>query len=351
MSVLKAHEVEPYLDRLRAPLPFCVMAFGPDRGLVSECIARFCAAAPVDASDPLATVTLDGPAVAADPGRLWDELNGPGLFGGGRLVRLREAGADKRIADVVKALLDDPPAGVHLAIEAGDIRRTTALVKAFDRAPSGTALPCYADDERTLERTITRLVSDGGLTIEPAAKAELLSTLGSDRRATRAEVEKLMLYAAGTDTITLDDVRAVIGEGASFSADEAVDATLAGDGARFERAYARLLASRVSPFLVLRDLAQQLQWIERAHHKAGGSGSGAARAVAALAGKRVHFKRMPALERGARDLDEMAVRRLGQRMADTVLQTRLSGDLEAEIVHALCTDVLNARPSRAGSTR
>ena len=337
MSILKAHEVDAFLDRLPGDAPpFCVMAYGPDRGRVSDAIGRFCAAVPVDSSDALATVTLDGPAIAVDPGRLWDELNGPGLFGGGRLVRLREVGGDKRIADTIAALLADPPAGTHLAIEAGDLKRTQALVKAFERARHGIALPCYADDERTLDRLVARSLEAAGLAIEPDARIELLAQLGGDRRATMAEIEKLALYAHGTGTVTLEDVRAATGDASGLSADEAVDAALGGEGARLECAYAKLIAARVSPFLVLRDLAQQMQFVERAHDGAGGN---AARRIEAVAGRRVHFRRLPALKRAAGRLDAATARRLASRTADTVLATRLKPDLEAELVRALLHEV------------
>ena len=355
MSVLKAHEIEPFLrgletgragrqgggeqGRRASALPFCLMAFGPDRGLVSEAVARFCAVTPIDSSDALGVTVLDGPTVAGDPGRLWDELNGPGLFGDGRLVRLREVGGDKRLAEVIRAVLDDPPESVFLAIEGGDLKRTSALVKAFDGAKGAVALPCYADDARTLAATLERMLDDASMSIDEDARAALLQTLGGDRRTTLAEIEKLVLYSHGTDRITLDDVRAVTGDAAAQSADLVVDAALTGDRTALERHYARLLSARASPFLVLRDLAQQLQWVERAQAEAGGAGRPAAQRVSSLAGRRVHFRRMPALERAASSIAPRDVRALGERTVRTILASRLQPSLEAELVAQLCQEI------------
>ena len=345
MGVLKAHEVERFLDGLEGRAPFCVMAYGPDRGLVADCLARFAKATGVDTTDALSTVVIDGATLAADNGRLRDELNGPGLFGGRRLVRLREAGNEKRLVEAVALALAEPSPDAYLAIEGGDLKRGSALLKGFERSRSGFALPCYVDDERAVERTVDRMLGDAKVAIEPEARAALVEALGGDRLATRSEIEKLLLYCEGAKRITEDDVAAIVGDAGAVAADRAVDGALSGDVASFERAYARLLAARTSPFLVLRDLAQQLQAMERAWE---GSAS-AERAGRRLeeAGGRIHFRRLPALRAALRRLDAPSVATLLARTTATVLESRERPALEPELVRQLCLDV--ARPAGNGN--
>lgn len=347
MSVLKPHDVDGFLAGLASQsgtkhLPFCIMAFGPDRGMVTDAIEHFCDATSIDTSDALAVTVLDGATVASDPGRLWDELNAPTLFSGGRLVRIREAGGDKRLADLVQAVLAERPRDVFLAIEAGDLKRTSAIVKAFENAKDAVALPCYSANERGKERMVDRLLNESGITIDENAKADLVASLADDHRAARLAVEKLVLYAHGQERISAEDVGAVLLDGASASAGSAVDAALRGDAKSFEREYRRLLAARVSPFLVLRDLGAQLQWIEKAQGETGSHGTTAAKRVAALAGRRIHFRRLPALEEGARRLPVETVRRLASEVARTILRTRLGPNLEAELVAFLAHKVVYA---------
>ena len=338
MGVLKAHEVERFLDGLGARnVPPVLMAYGPDRGLVAECVERYGAVAGIDPNDALALAVLDGAALASDPGRLADEMNGPGLFGGPRMVRLREAGNDKRLVAAVDAVLADPPPGAFLAIEGGDLKRGSALLKLFERTRAGTALPCYADDEAAVRRTAERMARDAGLAIEPDALEALVSSLGADRLTTRSEIDKLLLYARGKERVTLDHVRAIGGDAGAVAADDAVDGALLGDAKRFRRAYARLLASKGSPFLVLRDLAQQLQWLERA--QAGGGGASATAKRLRAPGVRVHFKRLPALEGAAARLSPERTRALVARTADVILHSRRTGALEGEIVERFCLEI------------
>ena len=338
MPTLKAHEVERFLDGLSArTVPPVLLAYGPDRGLVAECGERFAQAIGIDPSDAMAITVLDSSALSGDPGLLADEMNGPGLFGGTRLVRLRDAGNDRRLVAAVGSVLSDPPPGAHLAMEGGDLKRGSALLKLFERTPAGVALPCYADDDAAVRRTVERMVRDAGIAIADDAVDALVLSLGADRLASRAEIEKLLLYAHGTDRITLEDVRAATGDAGAVAADDAVDGALCGDGPRFQRAYARLLASKGSPFLVLRDLSQQLQWLERAQDGGGGASAAAKRLRAP--GVRVHFKRIPALERAAARLTPERTRFLIAQTADTILASRVRGELEAEIVERLCFEI------------
>ena len=332
--LLKAHEVDGFLSGLaKGPVPFCVMAHGPDRGLVAEALRRFAAATDVDPRDATATVILDGAAVASDPGALWDELNGPGLFGGTRLIRLREATGDKRLADTLKAVLADPPPGAHLAVEAGEPRRGAALLKAFERTRSGYALPCYADDERAVGRVVDEAFASARITLDDDAKAALIATLGGDRLLSRMEIDKLLLYAHGTDRVTLADVEAVVGDAASGGADLVVDAALSGDRAGLEVALTRFLAAKASPFLLLRDLSGSLQAIERAQGEGGGPGA-VVRRLEGM-GQRIHFRRLPHLKKAAGRLSPERTTRLVSETAEAVLRSRIHAALEAEIVRAL----------------
>lgn len=341
MPVLKAHEADRFLDGLAGGrVPFCVMAYGPDRGLVADSLSRFAEATGVDRGDTLATVILDGASLQADPGRLRDELDGPGLFGGRRLVRLREAGNDRRLVAAVEGALEDPSPDAHLAIEGGDLKRGSALLKLFERSRAGTALPCYADDARALERTVSRMLDEAGKTLEPDARAVLLDVLGGDRLATRAEIEKLVLFMGEEPRIGVADIRAIVGDAGAVAADDAVDGALEGNAERFERAFARLVASKASPFLVLRDLVQQLQWLERAQEGAS-SASGAVRALEGF-GPRLHFRRVAALKSAAARLSPSRTVALLHEAGEAVLETRRRADLETELVRALCLEIARA---------
>ena len=73
------------------------------------------------------------------------------------------------------------------------------------------ALPCYSDDARGIDATIDDMLAKNRLQITLDARNLLKESLGGDRLATRAELEKICLYA-WQERISIDDVRDIIGD-------------------------------------------------------------------------------------------------------------------------------------------
>ena len=63
--------------------------------------------------------------------------------------------------------------------------------------------------------------------------------VGADRRTTRGEITKLMLYAQGQSQITAEDVEAIVADAAPSNLDDVIDQALLGDLPAVETAVAR----------------------------------------------------------------------------------------------------------------
>ena len=87
----------------------------------------------------------------------------------------------------------------------------------------------------------------------------LVDHLGGDRLLTRAELEKLTLYAGDGGRVELDDARAVIADSAALSLDDALLAAAEGDAAALDRALARVFQEGELPVTVIRALLRHLQ--------------------------------------------------------------------------------------------
>ena len=87
----------------------------------------------------------------------------------------------------------------------------------------------------------------------------LVDHLGGDRLLTRAELEKLTLYAGDGGRVEFDDARAVIADSAALSLDDALLAAAEGDASALDRALARVFQEGESPVTVIRALLRHLQ--------------------------------------------------------------------------------------------
>jgi len=251
-----------------------VLLFDEDNGLVRERAGRIAAAVVDDPADPFRVAELMPNLLKDDPTRLFDEMGALCLTGGRRLVRLSSAG--NAHSGAVKAVLDDDliaKNGSLLVVEAGPLAPRDSLRKLFEGHPRGAAIPCYPDDGRSLEGLIQDTLGAHGLQIEPSAMAYLCDNLGTDRLATRSELEKLALYKGQNGgSVSLAEAEANVGDGAPLARDDVALATASGDQAGLDKALMKCRVAGESPIAILRAVIRHLQRLHLLSLKAGNGG-------------------------------------------------------------------------------
>lgn len=343
MTTRKAHEVDGWIAR-PDPRIRTILIYGPDRGLVAERSKRFTRETGLDPNDPFAVIRLEGTEVDADPARLADEARTVSMFGGERLIWLRNAGASKAFLTVVSDLLADPPADARILIEAGDLKRAAGNLRGLcEKADSAIALPCYADKARDLEKLIEDVLGGAGLTLQAEARSLLATALGGDRLASRSELEKLALYAEGQAEVTVEDVVASIGDVAALSADTLVDAALTGRLARLDRELGRLVQAGTDANAMLATLIRaigQLHELRLTMERRNLSASAAVQ----QARPPVFFTRRQAVTDALSAWPSERIAAAEERIHETVLAIRRTGRLEIPTLrHTLLALAIEAR--------
>lgn len=345
MAQKKTNEVESWLARPQSEMRI-VLLYGPDRGLVSERAAKFAARTGLALDDPFSVLKLDAAELAGDAGRLIDEARSIPMFGGERLIWLRNAGNDKALIDALGVLCAEPPHDALLLVEAGDLKKGSALRRTVEQAEPAMALPCYADTARAIDALIDDEMSRAGLSISLEARQLLKSLLGGDRLASRGEIEKLALYCQGTGQVDIDDVLASIGDVSALSQDAIVDAVLAGDRSGYDRAYTRLVSSGANPFVALAAMMRQLQALQPMRDRLE-QGNGSAASIVASARPPVFFARRGLVENALSRWNGELIARALNRLQTAVLQTRLNADLATSIARqtllSLCLESARRR--------
>lgn len=231
--------------------------YGPDAGLVHERADALARTVVPDLTDPFNVAELDESRLVADGALLSDEAAAISMMGGRRVVRVR--GASNGIAEIFESFLDDPKGDALVVVEAGDLAKTAALRKLFEAADNAAAIACYADTAQNLGDVVRDALKAEGLSIAPDALREAVSRLGADRGVTRRELDKLALYARGQTEVTLDDIRAVMGDEAELRTESAVEAAGGGDFARLDHEMERLWAADTQPAQLIRSAMGHFQ--------------------------------------------------------------------------------------------
>lgn len=246
MVAVTARDAETFVKTRFSSVPI-ILFFGPDEGLVSERAATVAlATAGGDAGN---VVRIDGDEVASDPLRLADEANAISMFGGMRAIRVK-AGS-RSIAAGLEPLLATPPVDARIIIEAGDLKGNHALRQAIERSKNAAAVPCYAEEGRDIGRLLDEMLGEAGMKTDPEARQLIVGLLGADRRLSRMEIDKLLLYCRGRPMVTAADVEAVMTDAAQLSVDSIVDAAFLGQLDRIETEARRLLADGYEAGVIL----------------------------------------------------------------------------------------------------
>jgi DNA polymerase-3 subunit delta len=319
-----------------------LLIYGPDDGLVAERATTFLKNVTGGSDDPFSIVRLESNDIADDPGRLADEAHAVPMFGGPRGIHLRVSG-NRTVTAAVEALLDAPPADSWVVVTADELRRDSPLRKLCERHAGAASIPCYADQARDLDRVIDEEISASGLTIGGDARALLQKLLGANRLASRAEVQKLCLYAADAGRIDVDDVRASVGDASAFAVDEAVDALALGELGEFDRTFRRLIAAGTPGHVIISATIRHFDMLHLA--RAAYDDGASPKSIVSSARPPIFFRRQPAIERQIAMWPRQRIERALSHLDEAIIESRFRSAISDDVVGQALTLVATVAAS------
>lgn len=328
MVAIRHYEADRLLAKPQAHLGFYLF-FGADAGLVNERLRRVLRTSVDDPSDAFQLVRIEGDELSSDPGRLADEVNTIGLFGGRRAAWIR-AGS-KNLIPAFEGLIDSLPQDMVVLVEAGALKRDSALRKLFERGKHAAAIECAHDDEGQIQAIIKARANEEGMAIDQDTARLASRSLGADRLTTRSELEKLLLYAHGNAAITEDDVRAVIADASALNLDAALHAAFGGRMEQVEGAVQKVFSTGGDPGVLLGMAMRHAVMLHRAKLDIA---RGMPRDAAIEKSQRRAFIFLPKDEKGQFDIWTIpmlsrAIEILGRAIADCRREARLAEAIAA----------------------
>ena len=222
------------------------------------------------------------------------------MFGGNRLIWI--SGTTRRnLIAAIKPVLETPPDQCRIIVEAGDLKRDSALRKAVEKSKIAAAIACYSDGPREIARLIDSELQAAGMVMEKDARQLLASHLGGDRQASRNELQKLILYCHGQDRISADDITAIIGDVSTVETAAVIDAVITGDVEAMHAGLAHLLVTGMSPDMIMLFSLRHFQLIQQVRHQIESQGLPGAAAISAIRPP-LHFSRKAKTEKSTVNL-------------------------------------------------
>lgn len=262
MASLQASRVEAFIAK--PDLNFTAfLIYGPDTGLVNERARAIAKASGADLKDPFSFLRVSADEIASEPGRLADEANAIGLFGGDRLIWI-QGSTQKDITKQIKPVLDNPPEAARLIIEAGDLKKSAGLRKTLEAHKHAICIPCYPDNDAALDRLIDQEVVGAGLKIAPEVRIELKAMLGENRQLSRNELSKLACYCLDTGIVEMENVKLTVGDASGLVITDLIDHISVGNAKRFETLFDKAVQTAHKPDIILLSTLKHFQTLHGA---------------------------------------------------------------------------------------
>ncbi len=228
-----------------------VLIYGPDAGQVDEYCDRAIEQLGIEKDN---LFVLDADDLVTKQEALFAESCTPSMFGGQKMVIISNAG-DSDVG-VISELISHPGLAAIVIITAGELRAGGGLRSLFESGDNIAILPCYTDDERTLESLIRETLSaqSGIKQITPDAMAYMTTHLGGDRGITRGFLNKIAIYVSDKHIVELEDVEKCLPDTGAVDTDDYLFSLTAGHLTQTMMALDRLLYSGAEPNMLIRML-------------------------------------------------------------------------------------------------
>ena len=228
------------------------LIFGPDFGVVQEISEKVASFIVSDLKDEFRISKITHSKIKEINSILLDEGNAPALFGGRKLVWLKDG--DNSVSDAVQTYFDQIKSDSFLLITAGNLTKSSSLRNFCESDTNILAVACYADNARDVAGFIREILNEAHIQITPQALTLLIERLGENRAVTRKEIEKLITYIGNNSTVDVDDVRAIVTDTQNSSMDLFCHAVATGDHEGAEKAYRLLIENGENPVTIVRIL-------------------------------------------------------------------------------------------------
>lgn len=325
MVALKGAGIESFLRKPDRNIK-AALIYGPDSGLVIEQAKRLVRSRVDDLDDPFNVVRIEDNILSGDPGLLADEARSQSLMGGDRVVWIRNGGTG--LAGALDAYLKDPIGDALIVAEAGELKPAARLRKVAEASKHAVAIACYADNARSIEDLVDSELKTHNLQITPDARQMLTSLLGADRQLTRREIEKLVLYVNGKQSIEADDVEAICGDATATTLDSIIDAAADGRVRDFDSSFQAAIASGTNAGGILLACSRHMTRLQALALANTGNADTAIRS----ARPPIHFSRQNSIKKQLRLWSAPELNRVIGYLANTEAESRLHGELSEVLV-------------------
>lgn len=213
----------------------------------------------LDPEDTMNAASFEGKGI--NPKEIIDLAETMPFFAERRVIEIQDSGFAENACPELADYIPDIPISTCLILTESKVDKRGRVYKAVKK--SGRVVEFKRQDERTLSRWVLGILKKEGRNITEETMRVFLGRTGADMENIDRELEKLLCYTIGKDTITTDDVVTVCTEQTENRIFDMIQAITEQDQKRALDLYADLLSMKEPPmrilYLITRQFHQLLQ--------------------------------------------------------------------------------------------
>lgn len=219
---ITSSQIENYLNRIDNEKIAGCLVYGPEAVVVRARVEIIAKKIVKDLSDGFLVSNLSEDKLEADNALLADEFFSLPMFGGRKLIIIKDASTYS--AQALKALVANKDfakkSDNFILIQADDLAKTSLLRKIAEDNPSLASIACYEDSEQVIRQFIVDNLKQKNLKFNLKIVDLFLEKFGKNRQLIALEIEKISQYFATQSNIEPDALAQILVDQSEISVNQ-----------------------------------------------------------------------------------------------------------------------------------
>jgi DNA polymerase-3 subunit delta len=179
------------------------------------------------------------------------------LFSNKKMITINN-GSDK-ILKLIEDIYIKYPENLILIIFSDILEKKSKLRIFFEKSSTALCVPCYADNNKSLETILTSELRKNNITISRESINLLIDKSNNDRNNLRNEIEKIKAYSLNKKNLSVEEIKSIANFSGEYKSDSLINECLNGDINQYKKIVPELYVNTVNYVFLLRILYNKIQ--------------------------------------------------------------------------------------------
>ena len=179
------------------------------------------------------------------------------LFSNKKMITINN-GSDK-ILKLIEDIYIKYPENLILIIFSDILEKKSKLRIFFEKSSTALCVPCYADNNKSLETILTSELRKNNITISRESINLLIDKSNNDRNNLRNEIEKIKAYSLNKKNLSVEEIKSIANFSGEYKSDSLINECLNGDINQYKKIVSELYVNTVNYVFLLRILYNKIQ--------------------------------------------------------------------------------------------